>query len=479
MTETTKEEVSEARPWLLHVDGSPTAQGSGAGIILTTPQGNDMEFAIKFEFKASNNEAKYEALVLGMRMAQDAGVTHLLAYFDSQLILKQVNGEYEAKEQSMVQYLQQIEELKTKFKSFQLHQIPREENIKAYSLSKLASPLEHCKIWRISVQHQPQPRIPLDIQPISSNNNDWQTSIIRWIDEGHLPGDRWEATKIKTRAIRFLMQGGMLYKKSFTHPLLRCLSQEEGLHVLKEMHDGCCGFDIETWALANKALRAGYFWPTMKQDARYLVNKCEKCQRHATLIHQPAEPLNVMLSPCPFSQWGMDIVGPFPLAPGQKKFLLVAIDYFTKWVKAEPLARITEGEVMKFIWKNIISRFGLPRELISDNGRQFQGRRIQNWCAKLHIKQRFTSVSHPQANGQVEVTNRILVQGIKKRLDRAGGTWVEELTSVMWSYRTTPRGSTGESPFTLVYGTEAVIPVNLGMPHTEYFTLMNSIIPNY
>ncbi|KAL0411615.1 UNVERIFIED_CONTAM: hypothetical protein Slati_3751200 [Sesamum latifolium] len=171
-----------------------------------------------------------------------------------------------------------------------------------------------------------------------------------------------------------------------------------------------------------------------------------------------------MLSPCPFSQWGMDIVGPFPLAPGQKKFLLVAIDYFRKWVEAEPLAHITEGEVMKFIWRNIICRFGLPRELILDNDQQFQGRRIQNWCAGLHIKQRFTSVSHPQANGQVEVTNRILVQGIKKRLDRAGGTWVEELTSILWSYRTTPRGSIGESLFTLVYGMKAIIPAELGMP---------------
>ncbi|KAL0458425.1 UNVERIFIED_CONTAM: hypothetical protein Slati_0469700 [Sesamum latifolium] len=156
--------------------------------------------------------------------------------------------------------------------------------------------------------------------------------------------------------------------------------------------------------------------------------------------------------------------GTIPLAPGQKKFLLVAIDYFTKWVEAEPLARITEGKVMKFIWKNFVCRFGLPRELISDNSRQFQGRRIQDWCAGLHIKQRFTSVSHPQANGQVEVTNRILVQGIKKRLDRARGTWVEELTSVLWSYWTTPRGSTGESPFTLVYGMEAIIPAELRMP---------------
>ncbi|KAL0345642.1 UNVERIFIED_CONTAM: hypothetical protein Sradi_4395500 [Sesamum radiatum] len=199
----------------------------------------------------------------------------------------------------------------------------------------------------------------------------------------------------KKSAIRFLMQGGMLYKKSFTHPLLRCLSQEEGLHVLKEIHDECCGSHIGTWALVNKALRAGYFLPTMKQDARHLVNKCEKCQKHATLIHQPAEPLIVMLSPCPFSQWGMDIAGPFPLAPRQKKFLLVAIECFTKWVEAEPLARITEVEVMKFIWKNIICCFGLPRELISDDDRQFPGRRTQDWCAGLQIKQRFASVSHP------------------------------------------------------------------------------------
>ncbi|KAL0289538.1 UNVERIFIED_CONTAM: Ribonuclease HI [Sesamum radiatum] len=234
ITGTNQEEVPEARPWLLHVDGSSSAQGSGVGMVLTTPQGDDMEFAVKFEFKTSNNEVEYEALVLGMRMAQDASASHLLAYSDSQLIIKQVNGEYEAKEESMVQYLQQIEELKTKFKSFKLHQIPREENIKADSLSKLVSALEDCKTWCITVQHLPQPRIPLDVQLISSNNNDWIIPIIRWIDEGHLPGDRWEATKIKNRAIRFLMQGGMLYKKSFTHPLLRCLSQEEAYTYSKK-----------------------------------------------------------------------------------------------------------------------------------------------------------------------------------------------------------------------------------------------------
>ncbi|KAL0451276.1 UNVERIFIED_CONTAM: hypothetical protein Slati_1105700 [Sesamum latifolium] len=119
-----------------------------------------MEFAIKFDFKDSNNEAEYEALVLGMRMAQDAGALHLLAYSDSQLIVNQVSGEYKAKEESMVQYLQQIEELKMKFKSFQLQQIPKEESVKADYLSKLANALEDCKTRCITVQHLPQPRIP-------------------------------------------------------------------------------------------------------------------------------------------------------------------------------------------------------------------------------------------------------------------------------------------------------------------------------
>ncbi|KAL0408051.1 UNVERIFIED_CONTAM: hypothetical protein Sradi_1739500 [Sesamum radiatum] len=202
----------------------------------------------------------------------------------------------------------------------------------------------------------------------------------------------------------------------------------------------------------------------MKQDAIRLVSKCERCQKHSSLIHQPTEPLTTMLSPCPFIQWGMDIVGHFSLATGQRKFLLVAIDYFTKWVEAEPLACIIEGEVMKFIWKNIVCYFGVPREIISDNGRQFQERKIQEWCQGMRIEQRFTTVAHLQGNGQVEVTNRILIQGIKRRLERVGGNWAEELTSVLWAYRTTPRGSTGETPFSLVYGTEAIIPAELGIP---------------
>ncbi|KAL0367314.1 UNVERIFIED_CONTAM: Ribonuclease HI [Sesamum radiatum] len=331
ITKMSVKDTSQDQVWLLHIDGSSTTQGSGAGIVITTPQGEDLEFAIKFGFKASNNEAEYEALVIGMRMTHEAGARHLLAYSYSQLIVKQVEGAYETKEESMIQYLQQIMDLKTGFNHFQIIQIPREENAKADCLSKLASNLEDCRTRHITMDYLPKARTPLVVQPITTGEN-WRTPIIKWIEEGLLPDNRWEAARLRVRATRFNIHEHILYKKSYTYPLLQCLSTEEGILVLQEIHGGCCGAHAGTRILANKALRAGYFWLTMKQDAIRLVSKCERCQKNSSLIHQLAEPITTMLSPCPFMQWGIDIVGPFPVAASQRKFLLVAIDYFSKWV---------------------------------------------------------------------------------------------------------------------------------------------------
>ena len=166
-------------------------------------------------------------------------------------------------------------------------------------------------------------------------------------------------------------------------------------------------------------------------------------------------------SPWPFSQWGIDIVGPFPKGKGQTKFAVVAIDYFTKWAEAEALTTITTLKIQGFVWKNIICRFGLPKVLITDNGKQFDCDLFRDLCGGHGIENHYSSHVHPQANGQVEVTNRTLLSALKKRLDDAKGNWSEELPSVLWAYRTTIRGPTGETPFSLTYGTEAVIPVEL------------------
>ena len=106
----------------------------------------------------------------------------------------------------------------------------------------------------------------------------------------------------------------------------------------------------------------------MHHDSIEYVRKCDRCQRYANIQRLPATELTPLSAPWPFAQWGMDILGPFPVASGQRKFLLVAIDYFTEWVEAEPLAKITKAKVQDFIWKSIVCRFGLPRTLITDNG---------------------------------------------------------------------------------------------------------------
>ena len=178
----------------------------------------------------------------------------------------------------------------------------------------------------------------------------------------------------------------------------------------------------------------------------------------------------MITSPWPFARWGIDIFGPLLLGKSQVKFLLVAIDYFTKWVEAEALATITEARIQNFVWKNIICKFGIPLTIISDNGRQFDSQGCRDFCLGLGIKNQYLSPGHPQANGQTEVTNRTLLRIIKTKLDEAKGAWPDELPSVLWAYRTTARTSTGETPFRLTYGTEAVIPVEVGVASTRRTT---------
>ena len=169
-----------------------------------------------------------------------------------------------------------------------------------------------------------------------------------------------------------------------------------------------------------------------------------------------------MSSPWPFAQWGLDIVGNFPKATGNKRYLLVGTDYFTKWVKAEPLTNIRDVDAKRFIWKNIVTRFKVPRTLISDNGLQFNSKAFRRYCCDLGIRNRYSTPAYPQGNGQAEAVNKVIVSGLKKRLDNAKGKWVEELSHVLWTCRTTPCRSTGETPFSMTYGAETVIPLETG-----------------
>ena len=181
----------------------------------------------------------------------------------------------------------------------------------------------------------------------------------------------------------------------------------------------------------------------MQKEAQEYVKKCDQCQRFSLNIHQPGGVLNPLFSPWSFALWGLDIVDPFSKAAGNKRYLLVGTDYFTKWVEAEPLANISDVDAKNFIWKNIITN-------------------------------RYSTPAYPQGNGQAEVVNKVIVNGLKKMLDDAKGRWVEELPHVFWIYQTTPRQSTGETPFSMTYGAEAIIPLETSFPMLRMSTFTQS-----
>uniref|UniRef100_A0A2N9G5B1 RNA-directed DNA polymerase n=1 Tax=Fagus sylvatica TaxID=28930 RepID=A0A2N9G5B1_FAGSY len=434
--EPTETEDCKAPRWTVHTDGSSTKNAGGIGIIIKSPEGDIIKRAIRLQYNTTNNEAEYEALLAGLKTAKILGATELDVHSDSQLIVGQVNGDYEAKEGRMMQYLSLVQHQIGRFDEVKLTRIPREQNTAADQLAKSASsdePNDEVEVVRHSSLQA------TEVNPIETETC-WMTPIISYLERGTLPDDRHEARRVK---MLDPCRSGIRPKRNPRRDLWKPLRR--------------------TIIGLRKIIRAGYYWPSIQADANLFVRHCDKCQRFANLVHSPSEELTPMTSPWPFAQWGLDIIGPLPIGRRQLRFVVVAIDYFTKWVEAEPLATITEKNIQNFVWKAVICRFGIPRVLVSDNGKQFDNPKFRQFSEELGIHNHYSSPGHPQANGQVEVTNRSLLKLIKTRLEGAKGVWPEELPSILWAYRTTVRIPTGETPFRMTFGTEAVVPVEIGM----------------
>ncbi|XP_042418938.1 uncharacterized protein LOC122007191 [Zingiber officinale] len=455
-------QTSSEETWKIYVDGSANHHGSGVGVLVISPQGDILQLAVRLNFRVTNNEAEYEALLAGLQVARYVGVARVIIYSDSQLVTQQVTGNFVINCDKLQMYREAYEKMKAEFTEVTVTKIPRSENERADELAKMTSSLTTWVLDRSTAQTFLIAQI--DLQNNAEATIDWRTPMINYLRQGILPTDPEESRLIRKQVHAYVMIGDQLYKRSFSRPLLKCLGVEEADQTLREIHLGCCGNHVGGRILSRKVLLAGYFWHTLQRDAHKLVNTCLSCQKHQNLTHRPTTLLRTSIVSCPFDQWGMDIVRPFPMAPGQRHFLLVVVDYFSKWVEAEALARIIEDAVIQFLWKNILCKFGIPHKLVSDNGRQFQGQRIQAWCKGFGITQAFTSVAYPQSNGQTEIINREIVRGLKVKLDYVRGNWVEELPSILWAYRTTPRESTGLTPFHLVYGNETVVPIEIGVP---------------
>ncbi|KAG7567536.1 Ribonuclease H-like superfamily [Arabidopsis thaliana x Arabidopsis arenosa] len=551
--------------WKLHVDGSSSKQGSEIGIRLETPTKEIIEQSFRLMFPASNNEVKYEALLAGLRLALAIGAEKIIAYCDSQLVVNQFAGEYEARAPRMEAYLSAVKKLAGKFKEFELVRIPRGENTSADALAALAStsdpelrrviPVECIPSRSISVEgtendnileieHIETPKlssgnensslvvtisrvksqddeltsplelpkgkprrklkdqevpakepsrteqtppgdeevretiedrdIPSEPEPrkfIFKDNTfandwgaDWRGPIKNFILNGELPSNKWQARKLRIISAKYCIIKESLYKRGVSDPYLLCIFGPKVEIVTSEVHEGLCGSHSSGRAMAFKIKRLGYFWPSMISDCIDYAKRCKKCQMHAPLIHQPSEILSSISAPYPFMRWSMDIVGPMHRSTRGVQYLLVLTDYFSKWIEAEAYVNIQDSVVKAFLWKHIICRHGVPYEIVTDNGPQFISNEFEDFCSSWGIKLSYSTLRYPQGNGQAEASNKTILSNLKKRLNSRIGGWYDELQPVLWAYRTTPRRAMGETPFSLVYGMEAVVPAEQNVP---------------
>ncbi|CAM8996545.1 unnamed protein product [Rhodiola kirilowii] len=282
--------------------------------------------------------------------------------------------------------------------------------------------IDHTKIK--AIQEMPEPKSLKELRGLQGrlvyirrfiSNLAWLCQpIIDFLDHQKLPADPRHKIEIRRRAPRFIHYKGTLYRRSFLGQWLRCLSEEEAVEVMQEAHAGICGAHQSGPKLYDRIKRMGYYWPTVVQDCVDFAKKCNACQFNANFIHQPPEHLHPTVASWPFEAWGLDVVGPInPKASNGHTYILAATDYFSKWAEVVTLREVKKENVVDFIKKHIIFRFGVPQRIVVG----------------------------------------------KSKCD-----WHEKIGEALWAYQTTYKTPTQATPYALVYGVEAVLPLELQIP---------------
>jgi hypothetical protein len=273
------------------------------------------------------------------------------------------------------------------------------------------------------------------------------------------------AAHVMRRRKGFVLVDNKLYwRGARSSVLMKCVTGEDGYNILREIHEGVCGNHAASRTLVGKAYRAGFWWPTAVSDAEDLVRRCQNCQFFGKQSHVPAHNRITIPPSWPFACWSLDIIGPFTTAPGGFTHVLVAIDKFTKWIEYKPITKLTLDRVIDFI-SDILHRFGFPNTIITDLGPNFTANQFWEFCENVCIEVKYVSIAHPRANGQVERANDMIIEGLKKRLydenNKKRGKWIHKLPHVVWGLRTQLSKATGQTPFFLVYGSEAILPADI------------------
>ncbi|XP_077246144.1 uncharacterized protein LOC143886030 [Tasmannia lanceolata] len=412
--------ATSALIWEVHVDGSSNKSGCGAGLILTGPDDFTADYALRFGFRTSNNEAEYEALLAGMSLAIQTGARDLKAYCDSQLIANQIQGVYESGLQ-----LAKVLQLVSKYVGFEVIRVPRTENAKADVLSKLAAS-GYTTLGSIRMEFLPRSSIESKAAETMQVENEpcWMDEIISYLRDGKLPEDKKEARKVTQRMIKYVAK------------VLQLVSKFESFEVIRVPRTENAKADV-----LSKLAASGY--TTLGSIRMEFLPR-------SSIESKAAETMQVENEPC----WMDEIIsylrdGKLPedkkearkVTQRAARFSLSSDILYKRSYTLPYLKCLRPGDAAYTLQE---THEGICGEHLGGKA--------------LAIKVLLRGLYWPT------IRQGALSLGIKKRLDDKAGRWADELYHVLWAYRTTPRTPTSESPFNLSFGTEAVIPVDIGNP---------------
>jgi hypothetical protein len=266
----------------------------------------------------------------------------------------------------------------------------------------------------------------------------------------------------------FHLINDVLFRKNFDGVFLRCLEKEDLEKVLSKIHAGESSGHFSGDTTTHKVLRAGYYWPTLFKYAHTMSHKCIICQKAGGRVKKAAFPLQLVTVDAPFQQWGLDIIGPInPSSSQQHKYILIATDYFTRWSEDVPLKVVNTNQVVSFLNSHIITRFDILECLVFYNASYFSSLDMNIFSLEKEIKPRYYASYYPQGNGLAKSTNKNLIKIIKRTSSENQKNWHNALYYELWADRVTQKTFVGNSPFFLIYGREAILPLHVLLPSLQ------------